>query len=385
MGFRLSVAPVTDEDYASAFSLLTRIKAMKVKRLCNRRMIGAALCFVMVLAGPDRAAATPKHETRIVLLGTKAGPGILESRSETAVLLLVDGEPYLIDAGTGTTRQIARAGYHVTSISTIFITHDHLDHTGGLASVVSNIAIHKQWLETGNKVPPLLVYGPPATKGLVDASLQFAVVHDRIFRADMPRLAPFDPKLFITHEITQGGRVFKDGRVTVTAVENTHYRHPSYGPAGARDMSLAYRFDTPSGSVVFTGDTGPSDAVSQLAMGADILVSEVYEPYVGPAIEDAKKVSPHEKELDAELAKHMDTEHLTPDEVGKMAARAGVKAVILYHIAADYNEQNFAAVRAGVERWFHGPLVIGSDLTTLDMAGKRYAVDCSGTMACLAF
>lgn len=40
---------------------------------------------------------------------------------------------------------------------------------------------------------------------------------------------------------------------------------------------LGRRFDTPDRSFVFTGDTGPSDAVTKLAEGADVLVTEVGE------------------------------------------------------------------------------------------------------------
>lgn len=359
---------------------------MTTKRRYGRRA-AAALCLASALAGPqisaarqqsqEQAAATAGHSTRIVLLGTKAGPGLIATRSETAVLLLVDGQPYLIDAGTGTARQIVRAGYQVASISTIFVTHAHLDHTGGLASVVSNIAEHEQFIGSGQKSTPLTVIGPPSTKILVNASLQFAIVHDRLFRADMPAIAPFDPKLFDAREITHGGLVFKDSRITVTAVENTHFRHPSYGPGGVKDMSFSYRFDTPAGSVVFTGDTGPSAAVTKLATGADVLVSEVYQPYIGSMPADSKAPSPQEKERTEELQTHMETEHLTPEGVGKMAAQAHVKAVILYHIAAEYDEKNFAAMQAGVQRWFHGQLVIGNDFTAFDMRDGQYAVDYS--------
>src|SRR5260370_14236095 len=41
------------------------------------------------------------------------------------------------------------------------------------------------------------------------------------------------------------------------------------------ETSCSYRFDTPDRVVVFTGDTGPSDAVTELTTEADLLVSEV--------------------------------------------------------------------------------------------------------------
>ena len=44
--------------------------------------------------------------------------------------------------------------------------------------------------------------------------------------------------------------------------------------------ALGYRFDTPTGSVVFSGDTGECPNVARLARDADVLVHEILD--VGP-------------------------------------------------------------------------------------------------------
>lgn len=61
-------------------------------------------------------------------------------------------------------------------------------------------------------------------------------------------------------------KVYQDDRVTVTA---TLVDHPPVFPA------FAYRFDTPHGSVVFSGDTTSCRNLVDLATGADVLVNEV--------------------------------------------------------------------------------------------------------------
>ena len=43
--------------------------------------------------------------------------------------------------------------------------------------------------------------------------------------------------------------------------------------------SLAYRIDTPDGSVVLTGDTAPCDTVTDLARGADVLMMMCWETH----------------------------------------------------------------------------------------------------------
>jgi ribonuclease BN (tRNA processing enzyme) len=65
----------------------------------------------------------------------------------------------------------------------------------------------------------------------------------------------------------------------VTAVENTHFQFKEGSPAYGKFKSYAYRFRAGEKSIVFTGDTGPSEAVTNLAKGADILVSEALSLY----------------------------------------------------------------------------------------------------------
>ena len=67
------------------------------------------------------------------------------------------------------------------------------------------------------------------------------------------------------------GATFDLGATHVTAAKNTHY---TLAPGRAEDHefeSLSLRFDTPTRSIVYTGDTGASPAVGKLVRGADLL------------------------------------------------------------------------------------------------------------------
>src|SRR5213076_2614984 len=66
---------------------------------------------------------------------------------------------------------------------------------------------------------------------------------------------------------------FRDERVKVTAVENSHF--PDREKARMPYRSVAYRFDTMDRSIVFSGDTAYSKAVVDLARNADVFVCEV--------------------------------------------------------------------------------------------------------------
>ena len=314
-------------------------------------IFGAAVLPQALHAAP--AAAT--HRTEIVLLGTKGGPVADAQRSEPATLLLVDGRPYLIDAGAGVARQLAAAGHAPPAVRTVFITHHHLDHTAGLEPLMA-----LTWIDAGlagSVKPPMQIYGPPATGFLVKAALNYISVSERIFRAGIPTLPPAS-SLFVAHDIDVPGPVYQDDRIRVTAVENRHFQHPSIGPDGRKDLSLTYRFETPGGSVVVTGDTGPSEAVTRFAEGADMLVSEVYLPSPG-AIGNTGGAS---AALKAQLAEHMSHEHLTPEEVGKMAARAHVKTVVLTHIVGETGPDEDRRLIDGVRKYFHGRVIAGHDL-----------------------
>src|SRR3546814_20936087 len=102
----------------------------------------------------------------------------------------------------------------------------------------------------------------------------------------------------------------------------TLFRSTPYQTFNAgRDKSFSYRFETPGRVIVFIGDTGPSEALTELARGADILVSEVIDN------EDAVRMiasDPHfPPQAQKPLAAHLRHNTLSSEErrVGKGSER----------------------------------------------------------------
>lgn len=314
--------------------------------------------------GPKPAA----HATRIIFLGTYGGPKATKFRSEPATLLVADGAPYLVDVGPGTDRQLAWAGFRHSDVKAVFITHHHIDHDGGLVPFISLTWFEKAWHHLSPT--PLGIYGPPATTYLVHSALDYLSVSERIFRAGVPAL-PASDGMFDAHDIEKDGPFYTDGDVRVTAAQNAHFFFASHDAKGDTDRSYAYRFDTPAGAVVFTGDTGPSDAVIKLAEGADVLVSEVCVCGSGssprkPVAGDSNTRPPDG--LDAQEIFHMVNEHLTPEEVGTIAARAHVRTVILTHfVPGDDDETDVSKYTSGVRKNFSGTVVAARDLFEFDL------------------
>jgi ribonuclease BN (tRNA processing enzyme) len=92
-----------------------------------------------------------------------------------------------------------------------------------------------------------------------------------------------------------------------------------------RTPAFAYRLDSPDRSVVISGDTKPSDAVIRLARGADVLVHEVLWPTaVDPLLANAYNA--------AALKKSILSHHTTAEKIGRVAAAARVKTLVLSHV-----------------------------------------------------
>ncbi|HKR88588.1 MAG TPA: MBL fold metallo-hydrolase [Phenylobacterium sp.] len=319
------------------------------------RLAGAALMGVGIAAPPGVGAAEAADApsgagTRLILLGTAGGPIIRAFRSEPANLLVVDGEPYLIDAGYGCLRQMVTAGFDPERLAAVFITHHHLDHDADLADVISY-----NWVSRRTRKLPII--GPYGTEAMTKAAFDYLSVGERVFDASVPNNGP--SSFVVSKDITGEGEIYKDERVRVTAAENTHYRLLKPGP----DKSYAYRFDTAERSVVFTGDTGESGAIVRLAKQADILVSEVIDARA--IMEELHLRNPTMPEtMRKSLSEFMEKAHLPAEALGKMAAAADVKMVVLTHIVPGGADSTFDAhpLIAAVKRYYNGPVIAGRDL-----------------------
>jgi ribonuclease BN (tRNA processing enzyme) len=315
------------------------------------------IASVMLAAGGRAQLGAPsKSGTRLITLGTRAGPTPTVGRAQSANLLIVNGAQYVIDAGDGVTRRLTRLGTNFRAIDTIFITHPHSDHTSGLGALMSVIY-------DGNRTSPVGIYGPPGTGASVQGLLEFLAVNSDIRISDGTKVIPAS-KIFSSHD-TGAGTIFQDANVKVTSVENTHFHFQPGSPGYGKYKSYAYRFDTPDRSVVFTGDTGPGEAVAMLAKGADLMVSEVTDSldvYKEQQMKSGRwQVMTPEQQAGA--LRHMSEEHLLAEEVGRMAAHAGVKSVVLTHLPATGNpKEDYKRFAERVKTEFAGPVLVANDL-----------------------
>ena len=324
------------------------------------RKFAWSLALLAFAAGIACNAAAQEKESaaqtgaRLITLGTRGGPIPTRHRAQSANLLVVNGTYYLIDAGDGVLRRLTQAGVPFGKIGKVFITHDHDDHTAGLATLMS-VAWDFQ------RHDPIDVYGPPGTAALVNGARQYFTVNAEIRWVEGRRTPLAD--VFVGHD-AEPGMVYQDANVKVTAVEKTHFHIPEGTPYYGKYKSYSYRIETADRVFVFTGDTGPSEAVAQLAKNADVLISEIGSAdAIRQTLTKSGVWQTMTPDQQAAFLRHLEEEHLVAEAVGKLAAGANVKMVVLTHLPPTPDENDdYARFVPEVGKYFSGRVVVAKDL-----------------------
>jgi ribonuclease BN (tRNA processing enzyme) len=301
--------------------------------------------------------------TELVLLGTAGAPAPVAGRAGISSALVVDGRVFVVDCGRGAPSGFADAGLDFARLEAVFLTHLHVDHVGDLAGLL----LYPWGLRAGpdGPLPPVQVYGPrrpahlpdgdaafhrqttihpelpdPGTSDLVGHLLAGYAYHLNVMPLDAEM--PDPAQLVRATDITAPGLVLDDRGVRVSVCMVMH---------GHAAPALAYRFDTPDGSVVFSGDTTEDDKLIALAEGADILVHQVA---------DLSYLERHG--WSGAALQRMAGLHTDVTQVGGVAERAGVGELILTHyLPAEPDAVSAADWARRASKGFSGRTVAGQD------------------------
>ncbi len=356
-----------------------------------------------------RRRRAPRHvdsDHRLVLLGTAGGSNPKSTRSGYANAVVVGDAAYLVDCGEGAHSQLWRAGLTLNHnfgrdrplVRSVFVTHLHADHLMDLAN-----------LFLGSWPPHVVdVYGP-SPAGLPIASFPPDAVRPLVFPDDpTPGMRAATEHLLRAFAYNVNLRIADEGRIDVTKSVRVHevgVKREGYEPdidlgclgdgsseaAAAPPMdpvviypeddhgvqvsavlvqhapvfpAFGFRFDTPQGSVVFSGDTGPCDNVVRLAAGADVLVHEVID--VDALTQRIARLPNYEA-----IRNHLASSHTAPEQVGEIAARAGVGTLVLSHLVPGDVEISEQEWEARVRPHFDGEVVCGVDLDEFALDASR--------------
>lgn len=272
---------------------------------------------------------------RVVLLGTKGGPAIRAGGAmPTSSLLEMAGRRVVVDCGVGVTKGLVEASMDLRALDLIFITHLHSDHILELGPL-----IHTAWT-TGLK-SPVTVYGPPGIKGYW-AGFLTSMSYDNAIRVYDEGRVPLE-ELISVQEYGEGEVMGGPMRVQALRVP-----HPPIKDA------FALRFDADK-SVTFSGDTAYFPPLAGFARDSDLLVHEALLPAGVEAI--IAKTG-----LGDKLRNHLYASHTKAEDVGRIAAAAGVGRLVLNHLVpADDPGITAADWLAEVARVWDGKTDVGTD------------------------
>jgi ribonuclease BN (tRNA processing enzyme) len=280
-------------------------------------------------------------DTKLILLGTKGGPRVTAGRANPASVVMVDGEPIVVDCGYGVTRQLIAAGIQPHQVRKILITHHHSDHILELGPLVYNI-----WVAGVHE--PIDVWGPPPLRRIIDAFLQ-SMAYDIDIRVEDEARADLRA-LVRVHEFEAPAVVHATDRLRISAAKVMHPPVPH---------AYAYRFDAHDRAIVLSGDTCYWPDLIAFARGADVLLHEVMH------LDGIDRLVARMPQI-ARLREHLIAAHTTTTQVGKIAAAASVGTLVLNHFApGDDPAITDEMWCADPRKDFAGEVIAGRDLQVI--------------------
>jgi ribonuclease BN (tRNA processing enzyme) len=353
-----------------------------------------------------RPSRRSEAANRVITLGTGGGSNPKATRCGFANAVVVGDTAYLVDAGEGVHPQLWRAGLTMNPgfrrqfarpvVRCVFVTHLHADHIVDLANLfVGSWPPHVvDLIGPGPAGLPIPMFPPdaerplpipdeptPGLRAFVDHQMRsFAYnINVRVLDEGRPPL----PESIRVREINVAGCVGEatDLILDVTASAASPadaapamepvevYRDDERGVAVSAALvqhapvfpAFGYRFDTPTGSVAFSGDTGECDNVVRLAKDADVLVHEVID------LASLESRIAHLPNFES-VRNHLAMSHTTPEQVGRVATAAGVRTLVLSHLVPGDIELAEEQWEAAVRPHFDGEIVCGVDLDEFELS-----------------
>ncbi|HXP74688.1 MAG TPA: MBL fold metallo-hydrolase [Stellaceae bacterium] len=275
---------------------------------------------------------------KVTLLGTGC-PQCDPDRLGPASLVQHGSRQLLIDAGSGATQRLVSAGSSGRALDAVFLTHLHSDHIVDLFQLVIS-----SWHQGRDR--PQRIYGPAGTRRFVDGlmALWRPELEQRIAHELRPSAAALEVEVTEIDE----GEVLRIDDVAVRAVAVNHL-----------PVKHAFGFAIEAGGrrAVFSGDTAPCPALAAAAHGADLLVHECF-------IHGIMRPEPGLR-TQAGL-ENVARYHTASGEIGKIAAGAQIRCLLLNHFVPTRFDKD--SVLAEVRRDYRGPVLIGEDLMSVDLA-----------------
>jgi len=233
---------------------------------------------------------------KLVVLGSGTSVPHPERASAAHWLETSGGATLLLDISAASVHRMAQEGLDWVNLDAIWVSHFHLDHLGGLFPYLFGT---KHAPDTQARRKPLNIYGPRGLKKLFrafDAAGDYNLLKQP-FPVEIHEVAPHDKFRILPHLRAE---IFSTPHTT---------------------ESLAIKLtDRDKASLVFTSDTGYTDALAAFAKNVSLLLMEC-------SFFRNKPV-----ELHLELAEAM-----------RLAEQSGARRVMLAHLYPEWDNVDLAA------------------------------------------
>ncbi|MDG2306655.1 MAG: MBL fold metallo-hydrolase [Candidatus Binatia bacterium] len=278
-------------------------------------------------------------------------------RSGPCVAVVAGDRFFVVDSGTGSSRNLNQMGMAQGQIDGILLTHFHSDHIDGLGELLM-----QRWVN-GSHTLPTPLHGPRGVEAIA-AGFNQAYAQDAVYRTAHhgEDIVPPSGTGAMAHPFPlpapgQGVKIIEDGDLTVTAFA---VDHEPVRPA------VGYRFDYKDRSVLISGDTSKSENLAQFAEGVDLLVHEALAPQLVGLLSDgaANAGRPKIKKITEDIL----TYHATPVEVAEIARDSGAQELLFYHVVPPLLLPTMEEIFVeGVAETYSGPVRVGKDGTFLSL------------------
>ena len=279
---------------------------------------------------------------KITLLGT-GSPIPDPLRAGPCTLVQAGDRNILVDCGRGALMRSMAAGVLPAMIDTLLITHLHSDHITDVNDLVTT-----RWVMQPVHVP-LKVYGPAGTRAMIDALMRMLELDQQYRHDHHDDLRANGP---LTVDVTEVGpdETFVIGAVKVTTHATDH--RPVKPTVG-------FRLEHDGRVAALAGDTVPCAGVDAMCAGADAYVQTVIRADLVNMVANMVPTGGRFKDI-------LDY-HSTVEQAAQTAARNGVKNLMLTHYVPPLQAAQEDEWRALAAQHFDGNIVLGPDLTSLDI------------------
>jgi ribonuclease BN (tRNA processing enzyme) len=291
------------------------------------------LLFLAILICTPVHAKTGCGEIGVWLqvLGS-GGPELDDGRASSGYIIWHEGKArLLIDIGSGSMFRFEQSRASLNDLDVILLSHMHVDHSNDLPALIK-----ASFFSDRNR--DLHLYGPSGNSLMPSATnfVQDLFGPDGAYQYLNSYLDGNDSYRLLPHDIVATGKQEQ------IALSNSIYRLIAapvhHGPIPA----LAWRVEISGKVIVFSGDmNNDNDTLASLAKQGDLLVAHHAVP-----------------EGIAGVARNL---HMPPSVIGQIAAKAGVKKLVLSHrMKRTFGKEQMST--AQIRKQYHGPIQFADDL-----------------------